>query len=72
MVADRREDQLALVHILAPRMLERVRRLEFALRHVRAGTPPAEIRTLLRLTYGVSWPTAWRTVDIAIDLAGPV
>jgi hypothetical protein len=70
--APRELAQLELIFALDPRVIERARRLEFALRHLRAGMPPMEVRLALRLQFHVSQQHAWRIVDVATDLAGPV
>ena len=68
----REETQLALICIIDPRVIERARRLEFALRHLRAGMSPVDVRAALRRQFGIAQPLAWRIVDMASDLAGPV
>lgn len=64
--------QLELICALDPRVISRVRRLEFALRHLRAGMPPGDVRMALRVQFRISQQHAWRIVDMATDLAGPV
>lgn len=69
----RREvDQLELIFALAPRIAERARRLEFAVHRLRSGVPADDVRCALRVTYGMTQVSAWRMVDMALDLAGPV
>jgi hypothetical protein len=70
--APREVAQLELVFILDPRIVERARRLEFAMRHLRAGMTAGEVRNALRLQFSIPQPTAWRVVDMALDIAGPV
>lgn len=68
----REETQLALICIIDPHVIERAQRLEFALRHLRAGMPAIDVRAALRRQFGIAQPLAWRIVDMALDLAGPV
>lgn len=58
-----------LLATVAPTAAERMQRLDFALRQLRAGLPPLRVRRLLRELYGVSYPTAWRIVCQALDMA---
>jgi hypothetical protein len=60
-----------LIAAVAPDAIERARRLEFALRMLRVGTPAGETERLVRLRFSCSQATAWRTVSMAIDLEGP-
>ncbi len=60
---------LEAVHVVSPVVLERARRLEFAVRLLRTGTTRREAARLLRERYGCSQPSAWRLVDVAADLS---
>jgi len=73
MTADQPRDiaHLQLVFLLDPRVFERARRLEFALRHLRAGSSPCAVRLMLRQQFNMPQPSAWRVVDMALDLEGP-
>ena len=58
--------------LLAPREVIRARRVAFAAFLIRNGAGKTEAIGLLRERYGCSRPTAWRSVDIAYDLVGPI
>lgn len=60
------------VYEIDPRAVERARRLEFAKRQLRNGATRREAVRRLRDSFAVSQPTAWRVVDAAHDLAGPL
>jgi hypothetical protein len=62
-----------LVHVVDPQALERARRLAFAIKLVEQGElTMREVSARLQERFGCSQPTAWRTVDMANDLAGKV
>lgn len=60
-----------LIAAVAPEAIERAKRLDFALRMIRVGTPSGETERLVRLRFGCSQATAWRTVSMALDMEGP-
>ena len=64
--------QLELIHMLDPRVVERARRLDFALRRIRQGMTAGQVRAALRQHFGIQQPLAWKITDMALDLAGPV
>jgi hypothetical protein len=64
--------ELDLVHTVDPQALERARRLEYAVKLVQQDVPAREATVLVRRRFGCSQPSAWRTVDMAKDLAGKV
>lgn len=61
---------LEMVAAVSPSALERARRLEYAVHLIRTGTPKSEASALVRERYDCCRMTAWRTVDMAWDLAG--
>ena len=61
---------LEAVHTLAPAVLQRAIRLQYAVALIRGGTPRREASGLVRRRFGLSFSTAWRFVDMAVDLAG--
>ena len=64
--------QLELIYMLDPRVVERAKRLDFALRRIRQGMTAFQVRAALRQHFGIQQPLAWKIVDMALDLAGPV
>ena len=60
---------LSMLLSAAPHAVERARRLEFAVEQLRRGGDESEIRRRIRTGYGVSRWTAWRTVEMARDIA---
>lgn len=63
---------LELVHTIDPRVLERARRLETAMRLLRSGHTRRECSGLIRAQFSISQASAWRIVDMAVDMAGEV
>lgn len=63
---------LELVHTIDPHVLERARRLETAMRLLRAGHTRRECSGMIRVQFAVSQQSAWRIVDMAFDMAGEV
>ena len=63
---------LDMIHFVDPRAIERARRLEFAVRQIAAGVHRRHVVTMIRAKFGCSYWTAWRVVDMANDLAGPI
>lgn len=51
---------------------QRARRLQFAIGQLNAGTTEAECRRLILERFKCSRMTAWRIVDMAVDMAGEV
>lgn len=62
--------RLELIGVIDPKAIERARRLEVALRHLRAGMEVCEVRLAIRTQFRTSQQQAWRIVDIAADLVG--
>ena len=60
---------LEAVHTLSPRVLERAYQLQFAVGLIRDGTPKREASGRVRRKFSISFSTAWRLVDMAVDLA---
>lgn len=60
------------VQTIAPLAVERARRLAFAKRLIRVGTPKRDATAMVRQKFRCSQPTAWRVVDAAFDLVGVV
>ena len=54
---------------VAPDAVERAQRLQFAVNLVRSKTQEKEIRRRVRDAFHCSRVTAWRTVDMARDIA---
>jgi len=65
-------DEMELIGVLDPGVIERARRLGSAIKLLRDGLPPLEVRALMRVRYGMTQSRAWRIVDMALDLAGPI
>jgi hypothetical protein len=63
---------LEVVHALDMRVIARVRRLEAAIRLAKSGVSRREASGIIQRQFGVAQATAWRTVDVAFDLAGPM
>lgn len=55
---------------VAPAAAERARRLEHAIRLLQSGAELVLVRRTLREHYSISRVTAWRIVDMAIDMVG--
>ena len=63
---------LDLIHAIDPRVLERARRLEAAIKLLQAGHSLRESRGLIIRQFHVDRTQAWRIVDMAVDMAGTV
>lgn len=63
---------LEAVSVLSPRTLDRARRLACAVNLLRAGKTRRESCAIIQDRYMVCQSNAWRLVDMAADLAGPV
>lgn len=63
---------LDMIHIVDPQAIERARRLEFAVRQIAAGVHRRHVVVMIQAQFKCSQPTAWRVVDMANDLAGPI
>lgn len=61
---------LEAVHTLSPRVLERAQQLQYAVMLIRTGTSSREASGIVRRRFECSGSTAWRLVDMAVDLAG--
>lgn len=59
-----------LVYVVSPRACERAQRLQEAIKLIRAGLPMREVSGALYARFKCSRATAWRTADMANDLAG--
>ena len=66
------DQALEAIHALAPKVIERARRLEMAMRLLREGKSRREASAIIFRSYSVSRVTAWRDVGMAHDMAGPV
>ena len=55
-----------------PRAIEGARRLEFAVRQIAAGVHRRHVVVMIQAQFKCSQPTAWRVVDMAFDIAGPI
>lgn len=64
--------QLEVIYALDPRVFERARRLSLAIELLRNGNVPRDVRRALRERCRLPQQHAWRIVDMAIDMAGPV
>lgn len=62
----------ALLELIDPRVIERARRLEVAMQLLRAGSTRREASGLIQARFGVTQQVAWRIVDRAFDMAGPI
>jgi hypothetical protein len=60
------------VFLLSPRTLERARRLTCAVDLLRAGKSRREVCVIIQGRYQVCQSNAWRVVDMADDIAGPL
>jgi len=60
---------LELVAVVDQRAIDRARRLEAAIQLVRAGYTRREVSGTLQRRFSLSQPHAWRTADMAFDLA---
>lgn len=58
-----------LLATVAPDAQARADRLAFALRMLRCGLSACDTRRKVREQFGVSEPTAWRVVDMAMDMS---
>jgi hypothetical protein len=65
-------DLLEVVFAIDPQACERARRVKTAMDLLRAGLHRREISGEIQRRFGVSQPTAWLVVDMAVDMAGPV
>lgn len=57
-----------IVHAVAPQVIVRAWRLQFAVRLLRDGIARRDAVGMVRRQYGCSQPTAWRIVDQAADM----
>lgn len=57
---------------VAPQALERARRLQYAIQRIQAGECRRKVSGQVHVKFGVSRPTAWRIVEMAWDMAGPI
>jgi hypothetical protein len=65
-------DLLEVVFAIDPQACERARRAADPSPASRAGLHRREISGEIQRRFGVSQPTAWLVVDMAVDMAGPV
>ena len=71
-VMDRQPDLLEVVFAIDPQACERARRVKMAMDMLRSGSHRREVSGAIQRRFGVSQPTAWGVVDMALDMAGPV
>ena len=53
-------------------LLERARRVHAAMAMLRGGMPRREVSAIIFRRFSVDRTTAWRVVEMALDMAGPV
>jgi hypothetical protein len=53
---------------VAPNVVHRAQRLEYAVQLLQSHTSEQIVRKRLQDTYNCSWATAWRTVEMARDI----
>ena len=63
---------LEAVQALAPQVLERARRLQYAATLLGQGRSRREVSGLVFARYGCTRSKAWRLVNMAADLAGEI
>lgn len=63
---------LECVFVLNPRTAARALRLAVALALLREGKSRREVCVIIRQRFGVIQQEAWRVVDMAADMAGPI
>jgi hypothetical protein len=63
-------NDVELVYVVSPRACERAKRLQEALKLIREGLTMREVSGRLYARFKCSRATAWRTADMANDLAG--
>ena len=61
---------LEAVQVVAPDVMERARRLQYAATMLNQGRSRREVSGLVFARYGCSRSKAWRLVNMAADLAG--
>jgi hypothetical protein len=61
---------LECIHVVSPGAIERARRLEAAIALLRQGIDRREVSGTIRRKYSVNQATAWRIVEMAIDVSG--
>lgn len=57
------------LYCVAPAVVKRAERVSFAVDLLKSHAPERTVRQRVQRRYGVSKATAWRTVDMARDLA---
>jgi len=62
--------EMSLLLTVDPAAIDRARRLAYAMRMIRTGTPRADVSRSLVERFRVSRKTAYRIVSMAIDIAG--
>jgi hypothetical protein len=67
-----RVELLEVIYAIDPSACERARRVKTAMELLGAGMRRREISGEIQRRFGVSQPTAWLVVDMAVDMAGPV
>jgi hypothetical protein len=68
----RDEVLLELLFVVDPDAIERAKRLQLAMRMLRDGFTRRQVSGFLIRHHSIPQQTAWRIVDMAIDLAGPI
>lgn len=61
-----------IAHAVDPSVYERTRRVQYAMLLMRSGVCRHRIARMIADRYGIHRSTAWRTAQIAMDLAGPI
>jgi len=61
---------LEVLYAIDPRPVERARRVDFAMTLIRLRMPRDAVCGEVQRKFGVSQPTGWRIVDMAVDMAG--
>lgn len=60
---------LSTLMCVAPHVVVKAQRLDYAISLLRSNTDEDEVRRRLRESFSCSQPTAWRIVDMAKDVA---
>jgi hypothetical protein len=66
------DELLECIAALNPGAMQRAKRLVMAITMLRTGHTPKEARALLQRRSGCQKVEAWRLVEMALDMAGPV
>lgn len=63
---------LECVQIVSPGAIARARRLEAAIALLRQGVDRKTVSGAIRRKYSINQATAWRIVDMAVDVSGTI